>query len=297
MVRMVSRVEVAIRSEALLGECPRWDPLARRLLWVDIEGRALHIADPVRGEDRSIPLWSRVGAASWTTSATTVLVALADRLALLELEDGSIRTLVEVPHAGHMRMNDGACDAAGRFWVGSMALAETAGVAALYRYADGALARVLDGVTLSNGLGWSPDGSRMYYVDSLAFRIDVFDFDVVAGTIANRRPFVTVDRADGTPDGLAVDDEGGVWLALWGGRAVRRYSDDGSLDRVVDVPALNVTACGFGGDDRRSLFITTAAPDGSVFVTDAGVAGPAPHAFQIDGSSTAPSDAEPTSAR
>ncbi|NUR78075.1 MAG: SMP-30/gluconolactonase/LRE family protein [Thermoleophilia bacterium] len=294
---MVSRVEVAIRSDALLGECPRWEPVSRRLLWVDIEGRALHVSDPARGEDQAIPLWSRIGAASWTTADDTILVALADRLALLQLADNSLRTLTEIPHAGHMRLNDGACDAAGRFWVGSMALAETAGVAALYRYADGVLERVLERVTLSNGLGWSPDGTRMYYVDSLEYRIDVFDFDLESGTISDRRQFAAIDRSDGIPDGLALDDEGGVWLALWGGRAVRRYDAEGRLDYVVDVPAQNVTACGFGGDDRRSLFITTAAPDGSVFVADAGVAGPPPRPFQLTGRSTAPSEAEPTSAR
>jgi sugar lactone lactonase YvrE len=227
-----------------------------------------------------------------------VLVALADRLALLDLADESLRTLVEIPHAGHMRMNDGVCDPLGRFWVGSLALAETPGVAVLYRYADGVLDRVLEDVTLSNGIGWSPDGTQMYYVDSPTQRIDVFDYDVAAGTVAGRRPFVAIDEADGVPDGLAVDDEGGVWLALWGGRAVRRYEADGALDRVVDVPAERVTACCFGGDDGRSLFITPAAPDGNVYVTDAGVSGPPARRFQLaEGPRTAPSEAEPTSAR
>ena len=278
---MVSRVDVAIHSDALLGEGPRWNAATRRLLWVDIEGRALHISDPERGEDRTIPLWSRVGCASWTTREDTVLVALADRLALVDVGDGSLETLVEIPHAGHMRLNDGACDPAGRFWVGSMALAVTPGVAALYCYADGSLARVVDGVTLSNGLGWSPDASLMYYVDSESYRVDVFDYDLATGAISGRRSFVPIDRADGTPDGLAVDDEGCVWLALWGGRAVRRYDPHGMLDRVVDVPAANVTACCFGGEDRRSLYITTAAPDGSVFVTDAGVRGPPAQPFHV----------------
>jgi sugar lactone lactonase YvrE len=210
-----------------------------------------------------------------------VLVALADRLALVDLGNESLRSLVEIPHAGHMRMNDGACDPVGRFWVGSMGLAVTPGAAALYRYAEGSLERVVDGVTLSNGLGWSPDACLMYYVDSESYRIDVFDYDLAAGAISGRRPFVPIDRADGTPDGLAVDDEGCVWLALWGGHAVRRYGPDGALDRIVDVPAENVTACCFGGDDGRSLYITTAAPDGSVYVTDAGVSGPPPQRFHV----------------
>ena len=296
---MVSRVDVAIAAEAKLGEGPRWDGEAHRLLWVDIEGRALHIFDPETGVDRAVPVWSRLGAASWTTVEGTVLVAVAERLAALSLDDESLTTLAEIPHAGHMRLNDGACDPAGRFWVGSMALAETPDVAALYRFADGVLERVLDRVSLSNGLGWSPDGTRMYYVDSPTYRIDVFDYDVGAGTAANRRPFVEVDRADGIPDGLAVDDEGGVWLALWGGSCVRRYSTDGALEEVVDMPATHVTACCFGGDDGRALFITTAAPDGRLYVVaDAGVSGPPAVRFQLgEESRTAPSEAEPTSAR
>jgi sugar lactone lactonase YvrE len=295
---MVSRVEVAIGTEAKLGEGPRWDAAVRRLLWVDIEARALHVFDPESGADRAIPVWSRIGAASWTTSDDTVLVALAERLALLSLADESLSTVAEIPHAGHMRLNDGACDPAGRFWIGSMALAETPGAAALYRFANGVLEWVVEGVTLSNGLGWSPDATRMYYVDSPTHRIDVFDYDVEAGTAANRRPFVELEHADGIPDGLTVDDEGGVWLALWGGSCVRRYSADGGLEEVVDVPAAHVTACCFGGDDGRTLFITSAEPDGRLFVVaDAGVSGPPATRFQLDALTTAASEADPTSAR
>jgi sugar lactone lactonase YvrE len=295
---MVSRVDVAIAAQAKLGEGPRWDASQRRLLWVDIEARALHLFDPDSGADRVVPVWSRIGAASWTTSDDVVLVALAERLALLSLADESLSTVVEMPHAGHMRLNDGACDPAGRFWIGSMALAETPGAAALYRFVDGVLERVLDGVTLSNGIGWSPDGSLMYYVDSPTHRIDVFDYDLGTGTIANRRPFVEIQHGDGIPDGLAVDDEGGVWLALWGGSCVRHYDGRGVLQEVVDVPATHVTACCFGGDDGRTLFITSAEPDGRMFVADAGVSGPPAARFQLGaGSSVASSDAEPTNAR
>jgi len=280
-------MEVAIRAGALLGEGPRWDAAAHRLLWVDIEGRALHLFDPARGEDRSIPLDERVGAAAPMASGG-VLVALADRLAVVELEQEALRTLTRIPHDERMRLNDGACDPAGRFWVGSMALDESPGAAALYRYtSDGGLQHVLGDVTMSNGLGWSPDGGTMYYVDSLTFRIDAFDFDPATGEISSRRQWVAIEPGAGTPDGLAVDDDGGVWLALWGGAAVRRYSTDGALDHVLAVPTDNVTACCFGGDDGRSLYVTTASvhlPDeqplaGSVFVTDVEVSGPPARPF------------------
>ncbi len=211
---------------------------------------------------------------------------------MVDLRDESVRTLVEIPHGEGMRLNDGACDPAGRFWVGSMALDEATGAGSLYRYSrDGGLERVLEDVTLSNGLGWSPDGSTMYYIDSLTYRVDVFDFDLAGGAISDRRPFVALEDGAGTPDGLAVDDEGGVWVALWGGGALRRYSPEGELDRVLAVPADKVTACCFGGEDGRSLYVTTASVDltaeerrrqplaGSVFVTEVDVSGPPAQPF------------------
>ncbi len=284
-------MDVAIRREALLGEGPRWDAVARRLLWVDIEGGELHLFDPVRGEDRAIQLGGRVGAAAPTKDAGRILVALADRLALVDLADESLRTLVEIPHGNGMRLNDGACDATGRFWIGSMALDETPGAAALYRYSAAGLERVLEGVTLSNGLGWSPDEATMYYVDSMTYRVDRFDFERKSGAISKRRPFATIERGSGIPDGLAVDDDGCVWVALWGGAAVRRYTPEGELERTIAVPAERVTACCFGGDDGRELYITTASFElgreererqplaGCVFVTDVGVSGPPARPF------------------
>jgi sugar lactone lactonase YvrE len=260
---------------------------------VDIEGCELHVLES--GEDRAIGLDAMVGAAVPTNSGA-VLVALADRLALVDLADESVRTLVRLPHGPALRSNDGACDAAGRFWIGTMELDETPGAGALYRF-DGGLQRVLDGVTLSNGLGWTRDDTRMYYIDSAAYRVDAFDFELASGRLDERRPFVTIDKSDGIPDGLTVDDEGGVWVALYGGSCVRRYDERGRLDAVLEVPAENVTSCCFGGDDGRSLFVTTAAPDGNVYVTQPGVSGPPAHVFHVGGTRTAPADAEDTSAR
>jgi sugar lactone lactonase YvrE len=284
-------VEVAIRSEALLGEGPRWDAATGRLLWVDIEAGALHLFDPARGDDRKILLGNRVGAAA-PVQGGGVLVALADRLAVVDLDDESIRSLVEIPHDEGMRLNEGVCDPAGRFWVGSMALDYAPGAGALYRYSsDGGLDRVLGEVTLSNGIGWSPDGGTMYYIDSMAYRVDAFDYDLSTGAISGRRPLIVIERGAGIPDGLAVDDDGGIWVALWGRGAIRRYAPDGELDRMLAVPAHNVTACCFGGDDGRSLYVTTASVElsaeqlrerplaGSVFVTEAGVSGPPAQPF------------------
>ena len=270
---------MAIPSSALLGEGPRWDAANERLLWVDIKRGELHVWDGE--EDRVQTLEAPLGAVAPTDDGD-VLLAFADRLALLSGE-----TLATVPHGAELRLNDGACDGDGRFWVGSMRFDETKGEdAALYRF-DGTLERVLDGVSLSNGIGWSPDGSRMYYIDTLTRNVDVFDYD---GEIANRRTLARVEREAGFPDGLAVDDEGGVWVAVWGGSAVRRYAPDGSLDRVLELPALNVTACCFAGE---TMFVTTAAPDGRVFAADVGVSGPPAQPFRR----TAPSDADSTSAR
>jgi sugar lactone lactonase YvrE len=278
-------VDLALASPALLGEGPRWDAAAERLIWVDIDGCALHLFDPSSTTDRAVPFDARVCAAA-PIAGDELLVALADRLVVLDLFEDSVETLIEIPHADGVRLNDGVCDSAGRFWVGSMALDERPGAGAFYRYANGVLDHVFDDVTVSNGIGWSPDGRRMYYIDSQTHRVDQLDFDVEAGQASNRRPFISVEPADAFPDGLAVDDDGCIWVALWHGAAVHRYTPDGTLDRVVDVPADKVTACCFGGSDGRSLYVTTASVGltadearsqplaGSLFVADVGIGGP-----------------------
>jgi sugar lactone lactonase YvrE len=178
-------------------------------------------------------------------------------------------------------MNEGGCDPDGRFWCGSMAYDRRPGGAAVYRLdPDRSVRRVLDGVTISNGLEWSPDGSRAYYDDTATHRVDVFDYDRDDGLTA-RRPFVVLTDAE-RPDGLTVDAEGGVWVALNGSGVVHRYTPAGVLDEVVHLPTPKVTACTFGGPGLDQLFITTSregmAPDddpvaGSLFRADVGVSG------------------------
>jgi len=256
------------RVEARLAEGPRWDAEAQRLLWVDIDGGLLHAGD------RTIECGTKVcAAAPW--EGDTVLVAVADALAAVDVREGSVRRLVDVPHGRPgMRCNDGACDEQGRFWIGTMAEDETPAAGALYRYdPGGTLHTVLSDITLSNGLGWDTDGRRLYYVDSPTQRIDVLDFDGASGTVANRRPFAAIPEADGIPDGLAVDDEGGIWVALYGGSEVRRFDPDGSLSGRVEVPAAKVTACCFAGN---RLVVTTR---GALFALDVPYSGPPARPF------------------
>ena len=200
----------------------------------------------------------------------------------LEDADGTLTRLPEVWADPSVRMNDGGAAPDGSFYCGSMAYDQRTGAGSLYRLAlDGSVDVALAGVTISNGLAWSPDGSLAYYNDTPTGRIGVFDWAPETG-LTGLRTFVDIPSADGFPDGLTVDSEGGVWVALYAGGAVRRYTPNGTLDAVIEVAAHRVTACTFGGDDLRRLFITTSreglAPGedplaGSVFSVDTGVAG------------------------
>ena len=199
----------------------------------------------------------------------------------LQDPDGKIRHLPELWDDEGVRMNEGGCDPDGRFCCGSMAYDQTEGAGKLYRLdAEGTVEVVLEGVTISNGLEWSPDGSLAYYNDTPTGIIWVFDYDRTSG-LTNRRPFAT-PPGPGGPDGLTVDGEGGVWSALYGGGAVVRYSPDGALEERIEVPTPKVSACTFGGESLDQLFITTSQEDvdtdadalaGSLFVAEVGVRG------------------------
>ena len=199
----------------------------------------------------------------------------------LQEPDGSVTALDPVWTTDQIRMNDGGCDPDGGFYCGSMAYDKREGAASLYRLApDGSVTVALTGVTISNGLEWSPDGSLAYYNDTATHAISVFDYDRDAGLTA-RRPFVQLPD-DGNPDGLTVDAEGGVWTALYGSGTVHRYAPDGTLTEVIELPTPNVTACTIGGAKLDQLFITTTQeglPPGSdplagaLFRADVGVPG------------------------
>ena len=254
-------VELVVDARAALGEGPSWDAETRTLIWVDIMAGQVHRFDPAMGTNRASHADAPVGAAIPRAGGEGLVLALQGGFARYDERTGQTETIAEVEaEIPRNRMNDAKCDPLGRLWGGTLSLDSTPGAGALYRLdADGTLRRYLDGVTISNGLGWSPDGSTMYYADTATSRIDAFDYDMGTGTPSRRRPFVEIPSEAGFPDGLCVDEEGGVWVALWEGWSVRRYTADGVLETVVELPVSHVTSCCFGGEDLEDLFITTAA--------------------------------------
>ncbi len=251
--------ELVLDVRTQLGEGPIWDAARGRLLFVDIMRGHVHEFDPASGRDRIVEVGQPVGAVTPTTRGDWVIAA-RDGFFRVDPASGRASLIAHVERDDHeTRMNDGYVDARGRFWAGTMGMRGVRDRGSLYRLdPDGTVTRHVTGVTISNGVDWSPDGRLMYHADTGLGRVDVFDFDEASGSIANRRQFVTIDEQDGFPDGLVVDSEGGVWIALWEGGALRRYQSDGSLDRVVPMPVTLVTKCAFGGQDLMELYITTA---------------------------------------
>ncbi|MFG2772320.1 SMP-30/gluconolactonase/LRE family protein [Streptomyces sp. NPDC048350] len=251
---MSAGLAVAVREEAALGEGPTWDATAQRLIWVDILGSRVHTYTPATGRRTVMATEQHVGAAKPCADGGLV-VNLRDGIGRYG-RNGAFAWLLRDPVPGR-RGNDAAVAPDGALWAGTMRYDEAPGGGNLVRLdPDGTACETLPGVTVSNGIGWSPDGSLMYYVDSPTRRIDICPTGAELAT--HRRPFVTIETGAGFPDGLTVDADGCVWVALWDGAQLRRYTPDGTLDRVVPLPVRRPTACAFGGPELRDLYITTA---------------------------------------
>lgn len=236
------------------GEGPVWWPGWGGLRWVDmLAGDVLSLTSGGAIARRHV---GSVAAAVRPRRNGGAVIGV-ERGFALEDASGSIVTLEPLWNHDRTRMNDGACDPDGRFYCGSMGYDGAAGAGSLYRLdPDRSVHVVVEAVTISNGLDWSPDNRLAYYNDTETYRVGVFDYRPEEG-LTERRTFVEIDPDDGGPDGLTVDAEGGVWVALNGGGVVHRYAPDGALDAVVDVPVRQVTACTFGGPDLDQLYITT----------------------------------------
>jgi sugar lactone lactonase YvrE len=253
-------------EQTVLGEGVRWDARRGELLRVDILAGHVHRdridADGGLAPVRTYRLPGTVGAITTVAGDDGWLLA-ADRGFVYLSPDGTRRPIAEVAPAG-TRMNDGACDPQGRFWAGTLADDRRAGGGALYRLdRDGGTELVLGGLTISNGLGWSPDGSTMYVVDSGPRVVLAFAFDAGRGALSRGRVLVSLAGEVGAPDGMTVDAAGDLWVAVWGGGRVNRYAPDGRLRQALTVPARETTCCAFAGPGLHRLYVTTATEDWS----------------------------------
>jgi sugar lactone lactonase YvrE len=279
---VTSATAVVVSPGALLGEGPVWDGAREEVVWVDVDRGLVHRYSPATGRDVALEVGQEVGCAV-PRAAGGLMLALRDGFAVLE--PGATEPRIVAPIEADRpasRMNDGAVDGRGRFWAGTMSLAGHTRTASLYRLdPDLRVTRMLSGLSISNGLGWSPGGGRLYHVDTPRRRVEVFEFDLDAGTIGRRCAPIDVAPEHGKPDGLAVDAEGGIWVALWGGGAVQRYTPDGVLDERLELPVSQVTSCCFGDRDLITLYVTSAARGqgadeslaGALFAFRPGVAG------------------------
>lgn len=283
-----------IDARAALGEAPQWDARAGSLVWVDILAGVVFVTS-ASGEPReSFEIGCSVGSAMPSEDGGWLL---ADAMGFSRLgADGRRTPLLDVlGDWPAMRFNDAKCDPIGRAWAGSIEAEMSPGTGTLYRLDPGPVATpVLDGLTVANGLGWSPDGRTMWFADSADRAIRAFEYEPGSGRLGAGRPSVELQETAGKADGLCVDDAGCLWVGLWAGAAVHRYTPDGRLDTIVRVPAGQVTSCAFGGSDGSTLFITTARVGltaealareplaGGLFVVEPGVTGPAATPWRLE---------------
>ncbi|MGH8877153.1 MAG: SMP-30/gluconolactonase/LRE family protein, partial [Stackebrandtia sp.] len=271
------------RSE--LGEGARW--VDGQLIHVDIlSGRLLRLSgdqpgDPEVLADGSLPL----GAVAPIAGRPGSWIAAVGH-GVARLENDGLEWIAEFGDTDTMRVNDAVCDPSGRFWLGTMAYANTPGAGCLYRVdADGSVSKVLSGLTIPNGPAFSPDGTRMYLASSSEARVDVYPVDVGSGELGPPETFVQLEP-ELSPDGMTVDGDGHLWTAIWDGAAVHRYRPDGTLDRVLSLPTPRPTSCCFGGPGLRRLFVTTASLDldddaaGAVYAFDLDITGRPAAAFR-----------------
>ena len=248
--------------KAKLGESPTWSASEQALWFVDIHAPSLHRFDPVTGADAAIPMPSSIGCFGLRARGGFV-VALRDGIWLADAHGRLERKVADAPYdPDHHRFNDGRVDRQGRFWVGSMNERRDAASAALHRLdANHTFHRVLDGITVSNGIAWSPDSRTMYHADTPTLTVRAFDFDAAGGRPSNPRTFARWERETDRPDGAAVDSKGHYWIAHFRGGKVVEIDPAGRSVREIPFPAMCPTMCAFGGPDLKTLYVTSARQD------------------------------------
>jgi sugar lactone lactonase YvrE len=256
----VLEAELEFKIEAELGEGALWNYKSQELYWVDIEGKTLNLYSPTTKKNKVIVMPSRIGTVV-PVDSNTVLTALENGVYKTDIETGSSELFVDMKkELNGKRLNDGKCDPNGRFWVGSMHLEQTKGSAQLFAIDHkGQLEMKIDSVTISNGIVWTADKTTMYYIDTPTSEIKSYKYDVDKGTISNANVVMKFSESLGHPDGMTIDAEDKLWVGMWNGKSVLRIDPNiGKVIKTIEVPALNVTSCAFGGDDLDILYITSA---------------------------------------
>jgi sugar lactone lactonase YvrE len=259
---VIRKPELVVKADAVIGEGPVWDTQNQLLYWVDIPGRMLHVHDPRAGTDRGLSVGHLIGSMALRSSHELV-VALDNGFSFFDLDTGALTPIADPEaHIPANRFNDGKCDARGRFWAGTQTPDDSAG-SALYRLGrDRTVKKMLDSVSISNGIAWSPDNAVMYYIDSKVMGVAAFDFDLETGDIRNRRYPIEIPAGNGVPDGMTIDDEGMVYVAHWDGYQVSKWDPrSGKCLDTIRLPIAKVTSCAFGGPNLDELYITTARQD------------------------------------
>jgi sugar lactone lactonase YvrE len=288
-----------------LGEVPVYDARNASLYWIDVFGPSLFRTPWDGGTTQTWKLPSTVGSYALSSDPAMLVVALHDGIYEFDMVSGQLELRAAAPYdMRHQRFNDGRTDPQGNFWAGTIRLLDSEepdGRGHFYKYSRGALTQEIGGVTTANGIAFSPDGQTMYLADRVNARILAYDFDGDTSSASGERIFVELDPRD-IPDGAAVDVEGGYWIAMFGSGEVRRYSPDGTLDRVLALPVSRPTMCAFAGPDRGTLVVTTARWGmmteelaheplaGAVLAADVGIAGISEPLYVAAASGTAGTD-------
>ncbi|HRI19356.1 MAG TPA: SMP-30/gluconolactonase/LRE family protein [Panacibacter sp.] len=252
-------VSVAVECGNILGEGPVWHKGRSSFFWVDIEGKLLQQYSLTTGQICNWNMPAPVGMVA-AINNDELIIALQGAVVIFNLNDASIKphTPLEAENS-MMRPNDGKCDSRGRLWVGTTQLNHAEPVGNLYMLEGNTIGKKHSGLTISNGMAWSADNSRFYFIDTPLQRIDAFIFDEEKADIRFEKTVIHVPAGDGQPDGMTIDAEGMLWVALWGGFAVKRYNPfTGKLLETISMPVPNVTSCAFGGENLDQLFISTA---------------------------------------
>ena len=258
---MKYKATLEFKASAILGEGPVWDDALGKLYWIDIRKQQVYRYDPVSKNNETWQLDQMVGCIV-PTNSDFIICALQDRLIELNTTTGKTKNFAPIEkELTDNRCNDGKADAAGRLWIGTLNIPGEIGKAALYRVDNnGTVIKQLDKLGMSNGLGWSPDNTKMYLIDTPERHVMQFDFGLTDGSLTNKKIILKFSEMDGYPDGMCVDAEGMLWIAFYGAKRVGRYNPaNGQLIAEVEVPAENVTCCTFGGADLDILYITTAS--------------------------------------